>query len=184
MPEECSLHDVARHLLTPTDRPLPLSAAAEAAVAAIFVEIRDQVAIEIDFPQSSGPGNERLQAGAMWRQLVLRAYGDVCGAVHDADASDFGLDDLPDGIHIPDDSCEEIQQWEYLIESLTDAVLWDRDFEMAESFLDVDPGVSQQRRRLLGIDEEYFTRVAPDPKPDEVSRLVSRTRDIVRAKPR
>ena len=43
------LHDVARHLLTPTESALPLSATAEAAVAAVFIEIRDQVAIEIEF---------------------------------------------------------------------------------------------------------------------------------------
>ena len=41
------LHDVTAHLLTPTESPLPLSAHAEAAVAAIFVEIRDQVHVAL-----------------------------------------------------------------------------------------------------------------------------------------
>jgi hypothetical protein len=55
---------------------------------------------------------------------------------------------------------------------------------MADGFLDADPGVSQQRRRLLGIDDSYFMAVAPDPHPEEAMRLASRTRDIVRSKPR
>jgi hypothetical protein len=36
----------------------------------------------------------------------------------------------------------------------------------------------------LGISEDYFTSIAPDPRPDDVLHLVSRTRDIIRAKPR
>ena len=84
----------------------------------------------------------------------------------------------------PSSTSRDIAAWNTLIEHLTDAVLWDRDFEMADSFLDIDPSVSQRRRRMLGIDDDYFTRVAPDPRPDEVWNLVSRTRDIVRRKPR
>ena len=82
-----------------------------------------------------------------------------------------------------EDSCD-IRRWEDVVEFLSDAILWDRDFELSDSFLDIDPGVSSQRRRLLGIDHDYFTRVPPDPRRDEGFGLVSKTRDIVRAKPR
>jgi hypothetical protein len=85
---------------------------------------------------------------------------------------------------LPEATCREIRRWEGLVDSLADAILWDRDFEMAESFLDVDPGVSHHRRRLLGIDDDYFTTVAPDPRPGEVCELISKTRGIVRSKPR
>ena len=85
---------------------------------------------------------------------------------------------------LPELECDDIRQWESLIDSLAEAILWDRDFEMADSFLDVDPGVSRQRRRLLGIEDDYFASVAPDPRPDEILNLVAKTRDIVRAKPR
>ena len=168
------LYDIARHLLTPTESALPLSATAEAAVAAIFVEIRDQVAIEIGLLRDGEPPEDQ---DAVWRTLVLSAHRSVFG--------EACAPDLDDGtIRRPSVDSRDMHAWEDIIEHLTDAVLWDRDFEMADSFLDVDPGVSQQRRRLLGIDDEYFTRVAPDPQPEELLNLVSRTRDIVRRKPR
>ncbi len=175
------LHDVARHLLTKTESALPLSAAAEATVAAVYVEIRDQVAIEIDLFPDGAPQQDL----PTWRGMVLAAHQAVFRTPHDQqDGFDFDFGPFPDDIPIPAESCVEINEWETLIENLSDAVLWDRDFEMADGFLDADPGVSRQRRRLLGIDEDYFTRVAPDPKPEEVFRLVNQTRDIVRAKPR
>ncbi len=164
------LHDVARHLLTDTDQVLDLSAELEACVAAIFVEIRDQVAIEIEFP--SLIGNSQSPS---WRTLVRNAYENM-----------FANQDreLGDDWELPSPESGDIRSWAYLIDSLSDAILWDRDFELAESFLDDDPGVSDRRRRLLGIDDEYFTRIAPDPRPDQLYRLVWQTQKIVRAKPR
>jgi hypothetical protein len=169
------LHDVAEYLLTETETALPLSAPLDATVAAIFIDIRDQVAIEIDFLSAQDDVDEVHS----WRQMVLAAYLTIFSPVEgDIRAGDAVCSELPD------DSCKDIRQWENLVNLLSDAILWDRDFEMAESFLDVDPGVSHQRRRLLGIKEDYFTSVAPDPRPAEVFRLISRTRDIVRGKPR
>ncbi len=175
------LHDVARHLLTETESALPLSAAAEATVAAVYVEVRDQVAIEIDLFPDSTSGDD----GVTWRGRVLAAHEAVFRTPHgEEDGFDFDFGPFPEDLSIPEETCAEINEWETLIDSLSDAVLWDRDFEMAESFLDIDPGVSEQRRRLLGIGEDYFTAVAPDPRPGEVFPLVSKTREIVRAKPR
>lgn len=171
------LYDVTRHLLTDTDSTLALSATTEAAVAAIFIEVRDQVAIEIDlFPDGLPEQTAWEQADPSWRLLVLEACQDVFGCKGaDTEDSEF---DLPDG------NCKDMSQWEDLVDWLAEAVLWDRDFEMADTFLDVDPGISRQRRRLLGIEDDYFTQVAPDPRPEEALRLASMTRDIVRAQPR
>jgi len=169
------LHDVATFLLTKTNRVLPLSAATEATVAAIFVEVRDQVAIEIDFPLETAAE----PPARSWRSLVLAAYHSVF-----ADDIDEGLADELMPAELPGPFSTDIFQWEFLIESLSDAILWDRDFEMADSFLDEDPHRSHHRRRLLGIDDEYFTRIADDPRPDQVYGLVSRTRRIVKARPR
>lgn len=179
------LYDVATHLLTDTKTALALTAALEATVAAIFVEARDQVAIEIDF-HSCTPHSE---SESTWREMVLAAYRSVfAGATEEANtiggARHDELADNESHAELPDELCTDIHVWERLVDGLTDAILWDRDFEMAESFLDVDPGVSHHRRRLLGIEDDYFTSVAPDPRPGEVFGLVSRTRDIVRAKPR
>ncbi|MFK8115153.1 MAG: hypothetical protein AB8B91_23325 [Rubripirellula sp.] len=160
------LHEVAQHLLTETPQPVPLTAALEATVAAVFVEVRDQVAIETSLYGA------QLELGdpPTWRQMVLDAVRCVCGD----DASDS----------LPAANGTDPKQWDLLVDQLTDVILWDRDFEMADTFMDIDPGVSQHRRQLLGIGDDYFTSVAPDPRPEEVFELVIETRHIVRAKPR
>ena len=165
------LHEVAQHLLRDTPQVVALSAALEATIAAIFIEVRDQVAIEISLY------GEQLDDCdyPTWRQMVLEAYQSICVS-----------DEVDEFQHVSlsDHGCCEMPFWESLIEQLTDAILWDRDFEMADTFMDIDPGISHHRRKLLGINDDYFTSVAPDPRPEEVFRLVSKTRDIVRAKPR
>ena len=169
------LHEVAKYLLTSTDEPLALSALTDATVAAIFVEIRDQIAIEIEFAASHEDSGQ-----PQWREMVLAAhrsiYSSNCeefyGGVYGSSVGEF------------DASSDDLRRWETRVDELVDSILWDRDFEMAEGFLDIDPGVSRQRRRLLGIDDEYFTSVAPDPRPEQAYQLASRTRDIVRTKPR
>jgi hypothetical protein len=165
------LHDVAKYLLTETSDLLPLSALTDATVAAIFAEIRDQIAIEIEFAAS---GEEEVQP--FWREHVLVAHRAVFATSREESPELIGNQDAA--------HCDQLRRWEGLVEELADSILWDRDFEMADGFLDVDPGVSRQRRRLLGIDDEYFTCVAPDPRPDQAYKLASRTREIVRAKPR
>jgi len=183
------LHEVARHLLTPTESALPLSASTEAAVAAIFSELRDQVAIEIELGDDTGnlpassscDRDSELGEDATWRELVLAAHRSLFGRTGDSNEdSEFNEGE----ILRPAADCRDLEAWEDLIEHLTDAILWDRDFEMSDAFLDSDPKVSQQRRRLLGINDDYFTHVAPDPLPDEVRRLVTFTQEIVRRKPR
>jgi len=165
------LHDVAKHLLTETVESLPLSALTDATVAAIFIEIRDQIAIEI------GLGEGLTEEGRpSWRTMVLAAHRAVFPSRADRDDV-AGNDEIVA-------SSRDLRDWEVMVEDLADSILWDRDFEMAEVFLDIDPGVSRHRRRLLGIDDNYFTMVAPDPRPQEAFQLAARTRDIVRAKPR
>ena len=161
------LHDVATHLLTDTEEVLPLSAELEACVAAIFGEIRDQVAIEIHFPALVDG-----ISSTHWRALVRSAYQSVFAG------------SLEDDEEVPVPESGDLYRWEYLVESLCDAILWDRDFELADSFLDDDPGVSHHRRQLLGIDDDYFIRITPDPRLEEVYQLVWRTHEIIRAKPR
>ena len=166
------LHDAATHLLTDIGDAPRLTAPLEATVAAIFMDIRDHVATEVDFPQSTE--HRRWVERPGWRHLVASAFHSVALAEGDFDS----LQELP--LEVSGD----IQQWERVIDHLADAILWDRDFEISASFLDMDPEISRERRQVLGIDDEYFTQVAPDPRPAEVPELVSATRRIVRQKPR
>ena len=166
------LHDVATHLLTDRGEAPRLSASLEATVAAIFMDIRDHVAIEVDFPQSTEHARWVERPG--WRHLVASAF-------HSVALSEGDFQYLQE---LPLEASGDMQQWERVIDYLADAVLWDRDFEFSETFLDIDPEISRERRQMLGIDEDYFTQIAPDPSPAEIPELVSATRRIVRQKPR
>ncbi|MEM6688343.1 MAG: hypothetical protein AAF664_02880 [Planctomycetota bacterium] len=177
------LHQLANYLLTQTSRPLPLSAVVEAGVAAIYVEIRDQLAIEVDLCDELPPGQRDH-----WRRMVQEAYDEkfsdafVDDVAICKDARDREIDDEPfvrPAIHQRD-----INEWETVVDILASAVLWDRDFELSDWFLDQDPGLSSHRRDLLGIDQDYFIGVTPDPKPGEYFQLILRTREIVAVKPR
>jgi hypothetical protein len=75
----------------------------------------------------------------------------------------------------------KLQVWEDWIDQLSMAILWDRDFEYAETFLDADPDAARARRRAMGIDDDYFVSPPPDPTPSQVETLLARTRNLVRS---
>ena len=166
------LHDAATHLLTDTGAAPRLSALLEATVAAIFKDIRDHVAIEVGFPQSTGHARWVERPG--WRHLVASAF-------HSFTISEGDFESLEE---LPLEASSDLRQWERVIDYLADAILWDRDFELTGKFLDMDPEIMRERRNILGIDDDYFTQIAPDPRPTELTELVSATRKIVRQKPR
>ncbi|MDB4654591.1 hypothetical protein OAE40_02305 [Rubripirellula sp.] len=166
------LHDAATHLLTDIGDAPRLSAPLEATVAAIFKDVRDHVAIEVSFPQSTEHARWVERPG--WRHLVASAF-------HSVTISEGDFEYLEE---LPLEASSDLHQWERVIDYLADAVLWDRDFEFSGTFLDMDPEILRERRRILGIDDDYFTQIAPDPRPAEVAELVSATRQIVRQKPR
>ena len=190
-----ALHHAAEHLLS--DTPLPgesLSAADDATVAAIYSEVRDQVEIEIDLcndPLGEIPSGSRTDASVSptattavsdpwpaeipalmnWRRLVYRACCEVLG--DDGPWAEIGS--------LAELAKLEIGEWELWIDCLASAILWDRDFEFAESFLDADPDAARRRRAALGITDDYFVRPAPDPSPREIGRLIKQTRRLVRS---
>lgn len=164
------IHQVARHLLTPTPDTLPLSAATEAVVGAVFCQIRDSVELEVELSRSA-PG----AAGTRWRQEVLAA------AQQDPAPEDLGrYDYLPDveTLDLPDVSCTDMAEWELLIDSLADRILWDRDYELAGTFVDLEPRRAESLRRSIGIDDDYFAIIAPDARDDQVPALLDAIRKL------
>lgn len=73
--------------------------------------------------------------------------------------------DESDGIQnddLPDPWCDDLQQWDLLIEMLADRILWDRDFEMASLIVDEEPDVAQAYKQMLGIQRDYFAIAPPE----------------------
>ena len=81
---------------------------------------------------------------------------------------------------LPDVTSEDEIDWEVVIDSLTDAVLWgDGDYDMDAAFLDASPARKKVLAQQLGIDEEYFLGIAPDPTEQELEEIRSVLRRIL-----
>ena len=139
-----SLHSSARGLLHP-DEPMPhLTAFIESAVATVYEFARDQVQEEIDEPE--------LREGVpYWRSLIL-------DAAREQDVSS----DLPDATN------DDIETWTFLLEGLAGCVLWDNDYESQQN-LDLPPNKSKFLRNTLGVADDYYTAIAPDPPDNQVN---------------
>mgnify|MGYP000897763396 CR=1 FL=1 len=181
------LYHAATQLLT--DAPFPhdsLSAIDDATIAAIYAEVRDQIEIEIDFYRTdfygtkdeakhlekTGGALEPSAADVQWRRLVHNACLEVL------DDEEGHWNDVSTDAQL---ARVELSDWEVWVDCLASAILWDRDFEFAETFLDADPEAVRQRRKTLGISDDYFVMPAPDPNADQIDQLVNMTRDLVRS---
>jgi hypothetical protein len=139
------------------DRPMPrLTAVREAAVAAVYEAIMIWVEMEID------QAAEGLESPT-WRELILAA------------CRERGIEELLDA------ESEKIGEWELLVCCLTDAVLWDEDWRDNESLLDADPKASRPVKKLLGIDEDYYVAVPPDPTDDEMEGIWATLRALTQS---
>ncbi|MGV3485232.1 MAG: hypothetical protein ACO1RT_12505 [Planctomycetaceae bacterium] len=174
------LHHVSKHLLSEA-APLSeeTSAIEDATIAAIFSEIQDQVAIEIGldpehFASESHSDNELFGKMTYWRTLVLNAFRHTTAGDEDVDDLDLPRDCMEDSL----------SAWESLIDLLASAILWDRDFELADGFMDEDPSSARQRRRLMGIHDNYFVEPPPDPTVHQTRLLLTQARSLASRRPR
>ena len=146
------LADVGHALLMETDRCPKLTVVNESTLGAIFVALDESVEHEID--------NEfELQDRTFWRRLILQAVAAVDSELETPEA----------------ESCDW-DEWEFLIDVLRDRLLWDRDFDADPTFGDADPAKAHDARSRMGIDENYFRAVAPDPSDEELAAIRLRLR--------
>jgi hypothetical protein len=128
-----------------------LTAISEGTFAAVFGAIRQWIEMEIDYQREGFQDDDPLP----FRELVLASARE--------DASSENL---------PEPSSLDLEVWEDLLDALMDRVLWeDRDFEEEHLFLDSNPELGALLKEQLGIADEYFTAVAPDPKPSEIDSI-------------
>jgi hypothetical protein len=157
---------VSRALLRDNVPPPELTAVAEAAVACVFRHIAGRVEDELDQQgewvndpvAAEGFGEEAENGLESWRNLILAAGRET-----------LELKKLPDAA-----SCDEAD-WELLIDCLQDRVLWDTDWELAAP-LDADPEQGSRWKEELGIDEDYYVSLPPDPSDKEAARMIEELR--------
>ncbi len=129
------------------DQPVPrLTAVSEAAVGAVYEAARLLVEMEID-------QTPEWRESPSWRELVLAA------------CRERGIEDLLDV------QSEDLDEWDVLIGCLADGILWDEDWRDSESLMDVDPKAGRAVKEMLGIDEDYYVAVPPDPSAEEMERV-------------
>ena len=140
------------------DQPMPrLSAVLAAAVGAVYETIRVMVAIEIDEPVEN-------RESPSWRELVL------------ATCREREIEELLDA------QSEDLDEWDVLVSCLADGLLWDKDWKDNESLLDADPKASQAVKKLMGIDEDYYVTVPPDPTEEEMEGTWATLRGLTQDK--
>ncbi|WP_145119331.1 hypothetical protein [Rosistilla oblonga] len=145
------LNEVCHGLLSPAQAMPELTAELEATVMAIFETVKSQIELEIDAGQCFG------DSCCDMRSMVLAAFIDNAPG-SEADAANIE-DDLDD---IPDPWCDEIEQWDLVVELLADRILWDRDFEMASMIVDEEPEMAEAYKQVLGIANDYFSMAPPE----------------------
>lgn len=187
-----AIEQVARYLLTDTVDVLPLSAINEAVVGAIFENAHQMVEYEIarEAYSDTGSSQEDLICADEtqhddaddyirwhWRDLVIKA---VLETITAAELSEM----YQEGHFLPTSTCTDHDTWSNLVENLADQILWDRDYELAAAFMDDDPVIAAAEKKIFGIDQDYFTDLPPDPREDQMQRVVISIHDLVRTKPR
>ena len=162
------LETITTHLLSATAPPPELSAVNESAVAMVF----DRISYEIDREIEGEP------LGNSWRRLVLSAAHECLCEPNDdrenAETNNYDVDSVDDDIP---ESAESNRRdlWHPLVQSLADCILWDRDFEMIEDFVDEPPEKAAMIRQIMGIDDNYFSTAADDlHSPDAISDSLNR----------
>jgi hypothetical protein len=113
---------------------VPLTAVLEGAIAAVFEHLKNEIAFEIDTPEF------RLN----WRELVVAAR------------KEMGAEDIPES------TCKDYDEWDFEVEELAEAILWDRDFDDARLYIDFSPENSEALKNIAGISDDYFLAIADD----------------------
>jgi hypothetical protein len=142
-----ALYRAARGLLRPNEPPPELTSFLEGAVATVYRWALAMAIQEIENP-------EFATADPSWRKQIL----DAARECEDID-------------ELPEEDGRDGEEWEFLIECLEGAVLWDTDFE-AQDRLDADPDTSRALDQFMGISEDYYTAVADDPPDDQINLYI------------
>ncbi len=131
------------------DAPCPdLTALTEGTIAAIVAHLRYliEVEVEAEAAQSRGSTSPGEDCTERTRHLVL-------AALHEVDPDR----ELP----VPDS--DDVGAWMDQLDFLMDRILDDRDYLAGSLYLDVDPVLGRDLKDRLGIADDYYVGIPPDP---------------------
>ena len=148
--------EVGWALLRDTESPPPLTAINESVIGVLFCDMELCIEIEID-------SEDEVDQPYFWRNRVLAVYREIGEA-----------DDLPNS------ECTDNSEWSILVEALSDRILWDNDFNDGDEYLDMPPEESRYMKYVMGIADDYFRAVPPDPIESDLPRIRAMVDDLVR----
>ena len=146
------LADIGSALTHKTKKCPKHTAISEGAIAAVFSQMYVLIEIEIDIESDTN-----LEDRFVFRKQVCSALAELCPK---ADR--------------PEIACGDMNEWYYAMQTLSDRILWDQDYLTADVFMDLDPDGTRDVRQMTGIDREYVTTSAPDPRESERRLLLMR----------
>jgi hypothetical protein len=135
--------------------PVRLTAVLEGAIAVVFEHLQESISFEIDTPEF----------GTFWRELVFAARKQMEG--DDAERE-----------QIPEPTCEDLDEWDFQMQRLSEAVLWDGDYEDAQLYIDFPPEKSKELRAAMGIPDDYFMAIADDLSDAEAKEKIKDLRKL------
>ena len=150
---------------------VPLTAAMEAGIGAIFRELHNRVEIEVDDqihepPRKRGrrkkpPLDEHpipVDFGTYWRRGILAVYQQY----HPDEAAPIAA------------KCPDMEEWDFLIEEITDLILWDRDYNDEDVYADLPPEKAKEVRAYMNIPDDYFRAIPLDLTEAQAARAIKR----------
>lgn len=155
------LADVGHHLLCSTGPPPQLTATNESAVAVLYKVIEEWVEMEIDNEEEirEMPGEDPFA----WRRNLRDAYREC----------------IPDDPETPAETSRDVAEWGILIECLETRVLWDADYLDEDVYADQAPETGKILKDELGVADDYFTAVAPDPTDRDLEIVRQKIRGLI-----
>ncbi len=145
------LEQVVEALLTPASPPSP-AAMWESTVDAIFCQVVDSIAMEID----------RTPSSLSWRSRAIDAFQCQRGRspIIDTDSTD-------------------IDGWRIIVTQIADMILGATSYQKAEAFRDGDIGRSRQFLTQRALPEDYLERIPPLRTPQQAQQSIARIQEIV-----
>lgn len=161
------------------DVPIPeFTAEGEATLAAVYEHIYNNIIIELDEAREASERGDSIEDWLFWRKMLLAAAKDkhlaeMFGEFVESEAVTDAIhanneDQRCDGISIwPKETCDDLEEWESIIDLLEHAVLFDSDWLLSETMLDLPGGAAGTVAKDLGIPAGYFSHIHPDPLPEQ-----------------
>jgi hypothetical protein len=144
------LWTVAQGLLKDDVKPVKRSAALEAAIATVFIQIKDRTEVELD----------KMGSGFDCRQMVLAAR------------------EAAQAEGVPPLACSDYDTWEFEIEKIEDKILWDHDFDTCNLTMDLPPEQSESVRELMGIPDDYVLTIPEDLNQEQMEATIAEIRKL------